>query len=338
MTNSLSNADVLSAAAKAATLAPSVHNSQPWRFELHQDALDIFTDRSRWLHAIDPSGREMHISCGAAILFARLALRGMGHDVRTMLLPDPSDLRHVARVTLRGCSEPTEDERRLTEAIPLRHTDRGRYDNHPLPTAFVHALRVGVAQYYAWLRSIDTSGDETTTARLLGHADDVQRADPNYLAELQRWSRYHGNAADGIPRQSVRATPAAVRAGNYRLRDFNVDERAVVPDNAGGSTDEPLEVEHPTVVLLGTPEDDRRSWLEAGQALGWLLLTATASKISSAPMTQVLEVTGTRTQLRRGLRLTGYPQMLLRLGYGEGRPTTHRRPVAAVLTPGPRHA
>ena len=66
-------------------------------------------------------------------------------------------------------------------------------------------------------------------------------------------------------------------------------------------------------------------------ALGHLLLQATARGLSAAPMTQALEVPSARLQLGRGIGAIGHPQMLLRMGYGTGHPTTHRRPVDEVL-------
>jgi hypothetical protein len=120
----------------------------------------------------------------------------------------------------------------------------------------------------------------------------------------------------------------AERASDYRLRDFDVDGQATT---AGSKYDEPPVAETPFVCLLGSAGDDKRAWLESGQALGWLLLRATADGISVSPMTQVLEVAATRAELTYRLGLLSFPQMLLRMGYGTGQPTTHRRPVNDVV-------
>ena len=320
--------DVLLTAVRAATFAPSVHNTQPWRFELHGDALDVFADTDRMLHATDPTGRELYISCGAAVYFARLALRGLAREVTTALLPTSSRPEHLARLTMSGRHVPSEDERMLIRAIPIRYTDRGIYDDRPIPDGLVETFRKGVATEGAWLHPIEDSTDSVEVAVLLARADDMQVEDPHYREELARWSRYDGAAVDGIPREAVPQTPVADRASNYRLRDFDVDGQATshVPE-----TSAPPAAENPFVCLLGTPGDDKRSWLEAGQALAWLLLRATADGVSVAPMTQVLEVASTRAELSYRLRLLSHPQMLLRMGYGTGQPTTHRRPVDEVV-------
>ena len=322
--------DVLLTAVNAATFAPSVHNTQPWRFELHGDSLDVFADTNRWLHAVDPVGRDLYISCGAAIYFARLALRGLSREITTTLLPTPSRPEHLARITMSGRHEPSEDERMLIRAIPIRYTDRGSYDNRPLPDDLIETFRKGVAAEGAWLRPIEDSNDSVEVAMLLARADDLQEAGPHYREELAHWSRYDDSAVDGIPRRAVPPTPVADRASNYRLRDFDVDGRAAAPVPETG---EPPAAETPFVCLLGTAADDKRAWLEAGQALGWLLLRAAADSISASPMTQVLEVASTRAELTHRLRLLSHPQMLLRMGYGTGQPTTHRRPVDEVVQP-----
>lgn len=326
--------EVLLVAAEAASLAPSVHNSQPWGLTLRGGALDVFADRSRWLPATDPTGRELMISCGAAICYAALALRGMGRDVRTALLPDLSNPDHLARLSLAGRRPASFSERALIRALPIRYTDRGRYDDRPVPAALVEELRQGVAGYGAWLRPVVTAEDEIETAVLLSRADAIERADPASVRELAAWSRHDDDSLDGIPRAAVPSTPVAQRASNYRLRDFDVDGRAAGGDSHRPHADAPPTPEHPLVVVIGTPDDDPRAWLQAGQALGWLLLRATADGVSSAPMTQVLELPATRGRLRSALQLVGHPQMLLRMGYGTGRPTTHRRPMAEVVSAG----
>jgi len=325
--------EVLLVAAEAATLAPSVHNSQPWGFSLHGETLDVFADRSRWLPATDPTGRELMISCGAAICYAGLALRGMGRDVRTTLLPDPTQPDHLAQLSLTGRRPPSYSERALIRALPIRYTDRGRYEDRPVPAALIEELARGVAAHGAWLRPIVTAEDEIDTAVLLSHADAIERADPAAVGELAAWSRHDDDALDGIPRPAVPSTPVAERASNYRLRDFDVGGRAPSHEDRPDASDAaPLSAEHPLVVIIGTPDDDPRAWLQAGQALGWLLLRATADGVTAAPMTQVLELPATRGQLGNALQLVGHPQMLLRMGYGAGRPTTHRRPVSDTLT------
>jgi nitroreductase len=320
--------DQLRAAVEAATLSPSLHNSQPWWFHENSDGIDVHTDAARNPTVVDPTGREMHIGCGSATLFARLALRSFGWNVDTALLPDPGDATLVARLRVTGEAAETDDERLLIDALPIRYTDRGRYEARQLPADLVTELHAAVEAEGGWLRILDRAKDGPAVAVLLSRADTIERADPAYVAELESWSRFDDSAPDGVPRSAVDPTPVERRGSDYQLRDFDVDG-TVSADYA--ATDDPPEVERPLVAVLGTPSDDPRSWLEAGMALGHLLLRAAADGVTGAPMTQVLEVPSARLQLGHALGVVGHPQMLLRLGYGTGQPTTHRRPVDDVV-------
>jgi hypothetical protein len=123
-----------------AARAPSVHNTQPWRFRAGEFAIDLYADPRRKLHA-DPLGREMLISCGAALFGLRLAVRSLGYLPVVDLLPDPAQLQLLARVTLRAGAPMTARERQLLEAIPHRHTHRGPFDPGPLPAGLVPGLQ-----------------------------------------------------------------------------------------------------------------------------------------------------------------------------------------------------
>ena len=72
----------------AAVHAPSVHNTQPWWFSHDEEHVSVYADRRRQLRVADPGGREMMISCGAALFTARLALRALGYVPRVSVLPD----------------------------------------------------------------------------------------------------------------------------------------------------------------------------------------------------------------------------------------------------------
>ena len=82
----------------AATRAPSIHNTQPWRFVAAPDRLDVYLDTERALPVLDPTGRQQIISCGSAIEFAVVALAAAGHAAEVDLLPDDGDPDRLATV------------------------------------------------------------------------------------------------------------------------------------------------------------------------------------------------------------------------------------------------
>lgn len=319
-----------------ATRAPSIHNTQPWRFVVHTSAgtvtgsskdtatIELWTDAARGLKVLDPTGRGRHISCGAALLHARLAAAAAGYAADVTLLPDPADPTHLADLELR-VADPPEADRELAAAIPARHTSRERFSDEPVDPDVIRELRRAAETEGAWLRIVDTPEDATAVAVLLADADEVQAADPAYVAELRTWTR-RGDTGDGVPASAVPDAAPAERGSNYRLRDFVADRE---PDAA--TSHEPPPVERPLIAVLGTPDDDIPSWIASGQALARLLLTATAHGVTASPMTQALEIPVTRARLAVELGVIGHPQMLLRLGYGASGAPTPRRPIEDVL-------
>jgi nitroreductase len=320
---------------ESATRAPSIHNTQPWRFTATGDRLDVFYDGDRALPVLDPTGRQQIISCGIAVEFAVIALHATGSATEVTLLPDPAEPDHLARIDVTGTHAPTADDRALGEAIADRHTVRAAFQPRAVPTELVERLQETATAHRIWVKPITDEEEEVATAFLLSRAEDLERGDPAYLAELHRWMRTDPTAVDGVPADAVPAGDPRERPSNLLIRDFVAGSReqrtflpSVDPDGP------PPTVERPTVLLLGSDNDDRAAWLDAGRALGVLLLAATAAGLSASPLTQALDWPATRNQLRSRLHLVGHPQMLLRLGYppaGLAPVVSGRRPVAEVL-------
>ena len=123
-----------------AARAPSVHNTQPWRFRVGPDTVELWCDPRRKLR-VDPSGREMLISCGAALFGLRLAVRSLGYLPIVELLPDPGRLRLMARVSIGIAAPISGRERHLLQAVPHRHTHRGPFAPSPLSAGLLARLQ-----------------------------------------------------------------------------------------------------------------------------------------------------------------------------------------------------
>lgn len=315
---------------QAATLAPSVHNTQPWRFSAYEEGLDLWADPGRQLSVLDPDGRQLHLSCGAALLHAQVAARALGLDAQAQLLPDALDSTHLARLRLTQGSPPTAQEQGLAEAILRRHTHREAFDERPLPDALLDRLRRSAERHGGRLRLVTAPEDLVELEVLLAAADRIEEADPAYRAEVSAWLR-SGPAADGIPPAALASD--AQRGSSLRLRDFSLV--GPVP-----SMDDPPRPERPAVAVLVSAEDTPLSWLRAGQALGAVLLQAAQAGVLAQPLGQVTDSPASRRRLGRALGLLGTPQLALRLGYARSPAATGRRAVADVLDdlPGGRPA
>src|SRR5450759_3568917 len=154
-----------------ATRAPSIHNTQPWRFAAADGVIDVYADRGRKLPVMDPTGRQLLISCGGAVCYARLGVRAAGYAVRVELLPTPADPDHLARLTVGDPLSTTDDERALLAAIPHRHTNRLPFEDREVPTALIAELEHRASLEGAWLRLIEQSSAQMTTVVLLSNAE-----------------------------------------------------------------------------------------------------------------------------------------------------------------------
>lgn len=311
----------MTAVLECAALAPSVHNTQPWQFRTDGDKIEVHADRSRQLGYLDPTGRQLHVSCGAAIEFAAVGARSVGRDCTVSLLPDPDDPELFAAVQLRGLRHPTPTEQKLAEAIAVRYTDRGPYSDQPVPDGIVEDIRRRAAELDVWVRVIDRPDDRRSLISVLYDAEQAEASDGRYAAELAQWT---GTADDvGLPADAVASRWPSDRVSQVPLRDFSghsehpsVGDRGELP---------PPTVERDLLVMFGTEFDEPRAWLSAGRALGWALLRAAAGGVSAQPLGPAIDLPHGRARLRHELGLIGYPQFVVRMGFGNDRPRTHRR-------------
>jgi nitroreductase len=317
-----------------AVKAPSIHNTQPWRFTASAEQVELHFDRERALPVLDPTGRQQMISCGIAVEFTVVALAARGFATEVGLLPDAAAPDHLATVRVTGPQETSADDRSLVEAIDRRHTVRAPFLPRAVPVDLVDALQVEAARFDTWCKPITRSEEELATVFLISRAEEIEQGDPAYVAELESWMRTDPGAVDGVPVEAVPSGDPHARPSNWLIRDFVVGQRESREFLAAGDPDAlPPDVERPTVLLMGTTGDDRYAWLQAGRALARVLLRATAAGVAASPLTQALDWPATRARLQQRLSLIGHPQFMLRMGYPPGDPGTvsGRRPVEDVL-------
>lgn len=326
-----------------ATSAPSIHNSQPWRFVLRDGRLELHADRARRLAVVDPDARQLHISCGAVLHAATLLLRTEIGPATVRLLPDPDrpDLlawidtgpveasRHRAPPILLGPA--AAGDAALLAALPRRHTQRGRFEPRRLPQPLLASLADAAAVEGCRLRFVTRAGQRRGVAHLVALAERLQEQDPCFQQELWAWSRFDDPTCDGIPRTAVRGRRLTGPA-TFLQRDFDVDATAALTDPGSRAKLPPAgEPEDPDVAVLYSRDDSAAEWLRTGMALHRVLLVATAAGAVASLLNQPVELAGLRVQLRQELRIDGHPQALLRLGYAEPAPPTPRRPVDDVF-------
>ncbi len=322
----------LVAAVDLARLAPSVHNTQPWRFRVDGDTLTLSRDPARQLEVLDPTGRQQVISCGTALHLARLALRLQGFDAGVVPLPQTGDPDVLATLVPVPGHRVVDADVALAAAARRRHTQRGPFEDRALPPDVVAEIRAAAAEQGAWVRVVSEPDDLAFLTVLLARADEDEREDPAYSQELALWTMRPEGARDGLP---ASATPAVHdRASNLALRRFDGPPADAAPSPARG-TAAPQPAERPLAIVIGTVLDGTADWLRAGEALMALLLRATVEGVQAQPLGQVVDREWSRARLGAALGVVGHPQMVLRLGYGRPGADTPRRGTAEVLDTGP---
>jgi hypothetical protein len=312
----------------AGVQAPSVHNTQPWRFYQGDHEISIAANNERQLRVADPLGREMMISCGAALFNVRLALRYLGFVPKTRVLPEPELPNMIGRVTWGDQVPATEYERKLYAEIALRRTHRGGFDPTPLPRSLLDVLPHEATREKATLTLV--TADQrlaTAIAAVVEAGDIVLRLDGARAQEEAHWAP--GPAShrqDGVPPTAYPAQPEPTEP-HFASRDFAHGHGwGLAP-----SSEAPQMRSAGVVGLLTTSVDQPSDWIHAGQALQRVLLTASSCHVAAALHSQPLEIPLLREFIRVHLAGRAYPQMVLRLGTSGERAVSVRLPVDEVL-------
>ncbi|MFJ5599949.1 Acg family FMN-binding oxidoreductase [Micromonospora parva] len=309
-------------AATAAGDAPSILNTQPWLWRVHPHRLDLFANRSRQLAAGDPQGRQLMLSCGAALHHARIALAADGWAAHVTRLPEASDPDLLATLVINGRAPVTMEVLRLAHVMRIRHTDRRPVSERPIPDVALQAIATA-ARAEGNLHVL-TSENVADLGSAAGRAAVVEAGDAQIAAELMYWTGRARLPGTGLPASVLpdHATQTTVPG-----RDFG--RAGTLPVGAGHDW-------AAVYALLFGDGDTPQDWLRAGEALSAAWLTATTIGVSVVPLSGVVEVGGTWHTLWRLLAGLGHPYLALRLGIADpeqhGPPArTPRLPLAEVV-------
>ena len=314
----------------AAVWAPSLHNTQPWRFTAAGAEITLHADVSRQLQVVDPRGRQMMISCGAALFTAKLALRSLGYVPETRVLPDPADPLLIARLRWRRRASPAVEEECLFDQITRRRTHRGGFEPVPPGPGLVDALRQDAVQHGTVLRVAITDQARAVLAAITDMAERVERLDAAYVRELTAWAPPPGSTRlDGVSASSYPARPE-VTSPYFPGRDFAAGRGWGMPPATAISSTRFAGL----VCLLTTQADVPAAWVDAGQALQRILLRSTMFGVAAALHSQPAEVGWLREAIRAQVGDGSYPQLLLRLGTVLQNAVSLRRSAENVLSKG----
>jgi hypothetical protein len=324
--------DLLAIAARA----PSIFNTQPWLFRVTRYSIELYADPSRKLRA-DLAGREMLISCGAALFGLRLAIRSLGHQPVVRLLPDPDQRRLLARVRFGSELPMTDRERLMLDSLPHRHTHRGAFAPGPLPRGLLIGMQHDAVAEHATLALIDRPIACEQLASIVAQAARSQDLNPQARADVRKWVRPPGSSArDGVPAAAI-APQLGRQPGRLPQRHLDLGRGFALPQGGPLPLGLPTSAGPPpavTAVLL-TQGDTRTDWLWAGQALHRLLAHAATRWVFATLNSQPLESASVRALIRARLALPGAPQLLMQFGVSRTAQATARRPPWELIEPDP---
>ncbi|NOH02836.1 MAG: twin-arginine translocation signal domain-containing protein [Chloroflexi bacterium] len=304
-----------------ATLAANGHNTQPWKFAVQENAIEIHPDTSRELKIVDPDHRELWISLGCALENLLVAARASGFAAE-VTYPDSAEFIRVALTPDSPQSDP------LFDAIPLRQNTRSEYDGQLIKTADFDQVQTlplepGVSTHF-----ITGPGGLETVLEYVNQGNLSQYADPAFMDELIYWLRFNKKEAmssmDGLF-SKCSGNPEVPRwLGQMFVGSTKPQQQADIDAKKLRSS--------PAAVVIALESDDKTAWVRAGQVYERLALKTTSLNIKSAFLNQPIEVKDIRSQFQSALGLgASMPQLLVRLGYAQAMPKSLRRPVEQVL-------
>lgn len=321
MLNVAVQSEVLAEAVRLACRAPSLHNSQPWRWESGRGRLDLFLDPTRAVHG-DRSAREALISCGAVLDHLRVAMAAAGWTTEVERFPDAARPEHLAALGFTAAERVTDVQRYRADAILVRRTDRLPFLAPNSWAPFEALLRSSVDDPVRLFVVADEVRPKIVEASELAEA--LRLYDSSYHAELNWWTAPF-EVSDGIPESALVSAAESDRVAVGRTFPVtrNRERRIEVGDD------------HSKIVLLSTDTDDPADALACGEALSSVLLECTMAGLATCPVTHLTEVPAGRALLAGLVGREGLPQILIRVG---GTPAleampelTPRRPLADVL-------
>ncbi|WP_019971553.1 Acg family FMN-binding oxidoreductase [Mycobacterium sp. 141] len=323
MRDAVVDTKIIKDAVTLACRAPSMHNSQPWRWVAAGRTVELFVDPDRAPRHADTSGREALISCGAVLDHFRVAMAAAGWTTNVDRFPNPNDLHHLASLDFSPLGFVTDGHRRRADAILLRRTDRLPFAAPPDWESVEPRLRSSVN---AELVRVDVVRDDLRAelAEASALTESLRLYDSSYHAELEWWtSDFSGR--EGIPHSSLVSAAESDR----------VDVGRTFPVTHHRERRREVGEDHSKIMVLSTYDDTHDAMLQCGEMLSAVLLDATLAGLATCTLTHITELPASRQIVATLIGQPTTPQVLIRIGLvpslDDVPPATPRRPVNEVF-------
>lgn len=318
-----SQSDMMRELVRYATLAPSSHNTQCWKFRPGGRSVTILPDMERRCPVVDPDNHHLYLSLGCAAENLVHAALAMGHRGRVSFMADAGDAVEIALEPTKAVSSA------LFQAILTRQSTRSEYDGKPLSYAQLKLLeKAGTGNGVQVLLLTEKQLMEQVLEYVI-QGNTAQMRDPAFVAELKEWIRFNHVEAvrfgDGLfshtsGNPSVPHWLGSMLFNLFFTESAENDKYARHIRSSAG------------IAVFVSEADDKLHWVETGRTYERFALQAASMGVRNAFLNQPVEVPESRRQFAKFLGISnGRPDLIVRFGKGCEMPRSLRRPVEAVF-------
>lgn len=307
-----------------AILAPSGHNSQPWKFKIEGNKLKILPDYERRRLAVDPEDRELFISLGCAVKNLEIAADYFGMIKNKSYEIDIKEGKVGVEFDFKnGTKESTDKE--LFKAIVERQTNRGEYEDRNISKDQLKRLIDGVGENGVRLKVFSEKKDKELLGNLVYSSNKVWFKSRDLVEELDGWLQDDVDGNGGLSTGMLNLYKIAVNLKYFLMKDSpELEEKA--------SREKRYAEKAAAIVVVESEADGIENWIKSGEGYEELALKLTSMGLSHGFFNTIIELKTQREKLARMCGTKGRPQMILRVGYAVAKPEkSPRREVKEVL-------
>jgi hypothetical protein len=306
-----------------ATLAPSSHNTQCWKFQLEDQTISILPDLSRRCPVVDPDDHHLYVSLGCAAENLIQAAQAQGLSAQCTFDASGDGAVRIALEPAPAIITP------LFEAIPHRQCTRSAYDGKPLSPEDIKLLETAGTGDGVRVMMLTERTEMETVLDYVVQGNTAQMTNPAFMRELKSWIRFNDQEAtrkgDGLSGRATGNPPIPRWLGNllskllFRAQPENEKNTRYIRSSAG-------------IAVFVSDVNDKAHWVEAGRCYERFALQATALGIRNAFVNQPVEEASLRPAFARALGLkSGRPDLVVRFGRGVEMPSSLRRSLEAAI-------
>jgi hypothetical protein len=312
----------------AAIKAPSGHNTQPWKFKLGNDYIDVMPDFTKSLSVVDGTNRELYISLGTAVENLCIAASHEGYIPKTEIMQNEEKTFYV-HVSFSKSNDA--DTSPLYDAIYKRQTNRSVYNKNIIGPDTITLLRQITPEqgthFYMFPKGSATFND---LAKKVYKGNELQMNDPQFKKELLEWIRYNKSQAR---KKGNGLTSATMGAPNVPQLIGKPIVKAYLNPKTQNKGDMKKIESSSHLVLITSTRHDPEAWISVGRTLERFILNTTNLGIANAYMNQPCEIKELAEKIKNELPILDqeYPNLLLRIGYSKPMPYSPRQQIESFI-------